>query len=121
MSASVEELPSHPTIVSKVSRLGAETALVTPLAVKTRPQTLLAVPVSACISLAIHYLVPKREIVPPTNYYPILLFALLGLGLLGAALHPFFEGVRKRMRTMCPVLGAAILGLGGWELITTCD
>jgi NitT/TauT family transport system permease protein len=120
MSASVEELPSHSTIVSKASRPGAETALVTPLAVKTRPQTLLAVPVGACISLAIHYLVPKREIVPPTNYYLILLFILLGLGLLGTALYPFFEGVRKRMRTMCPVLGAAILGLGGWELITTC-
>ena len=45
---------------------------------------------------------------------------MLGLGLLGAALYPFFEGLRKRMRHMCPVLGVATLSAGIWELVTSC-
>jgi NitT/TauT family transport system permease protein len=117
---SVEELQPQTAIVSKAPEPSAETALGTPPVVKTRPQTLLAVPVGACISLAIHYFVPKHAVVPPTNYYPTLLFIMLGLGLLGAALYPFSQGLRKWMRHMCPVLGVATLGLGIWELITTC-
>lgn len=120
MSASVEELPPHTAVVPKAARLRRETALDAQTALKTRLQTLLAVPACAFISLAIHYFVPKREVVPPSDYYPILLFILLGLGLIGVAFYPFSESVRKRMRTMFPVLAAAILSLGVWELITTC-
>src|SRR5919204_738562 len=45
---------------------------------------------------------------------------MLALGVLGAALYPFSEGVRKRMRHMCPILGAATLTAGIWELVTSC-
>src|SRR5437867_4371278 len=120
MSTIVEELRPQTGIVSKAQRPGAETAFVTPSVVKTPPQKLLAVPVGACIALAIHFFVPKSEPVPPTHYYPLLLFVMLGLGLLGAALYPFFEGLRKRMRQMCPILGVATMTAGIWELVISC-
>lgn len=85
-----------------------------------RWQTVLAVPIGALIALAIHFFVSKGEPVPETKYYPLLLFILLGLGVLGAVLYPFFLGLRKWMRQMCPILGTATLALGLWELFTNC-
>src|SRR5256886_12594513 len=120
MNTSVEELRPQTAIVSGAHRPGAETAFVAPPVVKTRPQTLLAVPVGACIALAIHFFVPKREVVPPTHYYPLILSVMLGLGVLGAALYPFFAGLRKWMRQMCPILGVATVTAGVWELVTSC-
>src|SRR5437899_13014463 len=120
MNTSVEELQPQTAIVSRAQRPGAETAFVAPSVVKSRPQTWLAVPVGACIALAIHVLVPKREIVPPTHYYPLILSVMLGLGVLGAALCPFFAGLRKWMRQMCPILGVATVTAGIWELATSC-
>jgi NitT/TauT family transport system permease protein len=120
VSTIVEEVAPQTGIVSKAQRPGAETALVTPPVAKTRPQTLLAVPVGACIALAIHFFVPKKEVVPPTHYYPLVLSVILGLGVLGAVLYPFFAGLRKRMRHMCPILGVATMTAGMWELVTSC-
>lgn len=94
--------------------------LTTPAVVKPRPQTLLAVPVGACIALAIHFLVPKREFVPPTHYYPLILTVMLGLGVLGAALFPFFARLQKFMRHKCPILGVATMAACLWELCTSC-
>ena len=120
MNTSVEELQQQTAIVSRARQPSATTAPVSPAAAKTRPQTLLAIPVGACIALAIHFLVPKQEPVAPTHYYPVLLFVMLGLGLLGAALYPFLEGLRKWMRHMCPMLGVATMTAGIWELATSC-
>ena len=119
MNTCVEERQPQTAIVSRSEPLNAET-LVVPSVVKTPPQKLLAVPVGACIALAIHFFVPKREPIPPTYYYPLLLFVMLGLSLLGAALYPFFEGLRKWMRHNCPILGVATLTAGIWELVTSC-
>lgn len=120
MNASVEELQPHTAIVSRADRRPGETAFASPAAAKSRPQTWLAVPVGACIALAIHFLVPKREPVAPTHYYPLLLCVVLALGLLGAALYAFFPGVRKFMRRKTPILGVAIMAAGLWELVTSC-
>ena len=120
MNTSVEKLHPQTAIVSRAQKPSAKTALVSPPVAKTRPQTLLAVPVGACIALAIHFLAPKREPVAPTHYYPLLLFIVLGLGLLGAALYPFFQALRKWMRHMCPMLGVATMTAGIWELATSC-
>src|SRR5947208_5121003 len=106
--------------VSAPQRPAAETAFVLPSVVKTPPQKLLAVPVGACIALAIHFFVAKREPVAPTHYYPLLLFVMLGLGLFGATLYPFFPGVRKFMRDKTPILGVATVTAGMWELVTSC-
>ena len=120
MSASVEELQQQSAVLSRAPELGAKTAPFTQPVVKFRPQTFLAVPVGACIALAIHFLVPKREPVPTTHYYRFLLFVMLGLGLLGAALYLFFPGVRTFMRKKCPIVGVAIVTAGVWELVTSC-
>ena len=120
MNTSVEELQPQTAIVSRAQRPGAETLFVAPPVVKTRPQTLLAVPVGACIALAIHFVVSKREVVPPTHYYPLILSVMLGPGVLSAALCPFFAGLRKWMRQMCPILGVATVTAGVWELATSC-
>src|SRR6184192_4666240 len=120
MNASVEELQPQTSIASRAQRPAAETVFAAPAVEKSRPQTWLAVPVGACIALAIHFLVPKREPVAPTHYYPLLLFVMLGLGLLGLALYPFLEGLRKWMRYMCPMLGVATMTAGIWELATSC-
>src|SRR5436189_5044115 len=107
MNTSVEELRPQTAIVSAPRRSAVETAFATPAVVKSRPQTWLAVPVGACIALTIHFLVPKREPVAATHYYPLLLFVMLGLGLFGATLYPFFPGVQKFMRDKTPILGVA--------------
>jgi NitT/TauT family transport system permease protein len=120
MNASVDELQPQTAIVSAPQRLAAETAFATPAVVKTRPQTLLAVPVGACIALAIHFLVPKKEVVPPTHYYPLILSVILVLGVLGAAFYPFSARLRKFMRHKCPILGVATVTAGVWELATSC-
>src|SRR5438477_2477685 len=120
MSTTVEELRPPTGILSRGQGPPAQIAFVTPPVAKTPPQKLLAIPVGACIALAIHFFVPKREPVPPSHYYPILLFVMLGLGLLGAALYPFFEGLRKRMRHLCPLLGVVTMTAGIWELVTSC-
>ncbi|MBA3607318.1 MAG: ABC transporter permease subunit [Chthoniobacterales bacterium] len=86
---------------------------------RMRPQTLLAVPVGAGIALLIHYFVPKIEEVPLTNYYPILLFTALGLGLVGAAAQVFLPRLRNWMVRMCPILGMAVFALAIWQLVTS--
>src|SRR5436190_14626001 len=120
MNASVEELQPQTSIASRAQRPAAETVFAAPAVEKSRPQTWLAVPVGACIALAIHFLVRKREPVAPTHYYLLLLFVMLGLGLLGATLYPVFPGVRKFMRHKTPILGVATVAAGLWELVTSC-
>src|SRR5262249_9838339 len=120
MNTSLEELQQQTAIVSAPQRPGAETAFATRAIIKSHPQKLLAVPVGASIALAIHFFVPKREPVSPTHYYPLLLFVVLGLGLFGAALYPFFPRVRKFMRHRTPILGVATIMAGMWELVTSC-
>ena len=120
MSASIEELEPQNAIISAPQRPTAEGAYATPVVVTSRPQTWLSVPVGACIALAIHFLVPKQEPVAATHYYPLLLSVMLALGLLGAALYPFFPGVRKFMRNKTPILGVATVTAGIWELVTSC-
>lgn len=120
MNVSVEELqPQVPIVAAHQRPAAAETAVAAPF-VRARPQTWLAVPVGAFIALAIHLLVPKREPVAATHYYPLLLSVILALGLVGAALYPFFPRARTFMRKKCPIIGVATLAAGLWELVTSC-
>ena len=118
MNTTIE--PTAPTVVSIAPPQRPLPAAATAAVLKKRmrPQTLLAVPMGAGIALMIHYFAPKSEEVPLTNFYPILLFTALSLGLIGATLYPFLAGLRKWMRQMCPILGAATAMLGIWELVT---
>jgi NitT/TauT family transport system permease protein len=120
MSTAIEEMPPARPAMTLTRPLLTKKAREVATPRKFRPQTLLAIPIGAAGALAIHYFVPKSEPVPTSNYYPILLFIALGFGLAIAALCPFWEGLRKWMRHMCPILGVAILSAGILELVTCC-
>lgn len=119
ISTAPETVPHLPAVRTSQTSPPRSTPVAT-ARVHYRPQTLLAIPVGALGSLAIHYFVPKGEPVPESNYFPMLLFGMLAFGVVLALLYPFSEAVRKWMRHMCPILGIATLTTGMWELITCC-
>jgi NitT/TauT family transport system permease protein len=120
MNTTLQEFQPRIASVSRRQATSAKAAPVTESVQKLRPQTLLAVPAGACVALAIHYLLPKRELVAPTHYYPLLLWVMLALGLLGAAIYLFVPKSRTFMRKKCPILGVAVATAGVWELVTSC-
>jgi NitT/TauT family transport system permease protein len=120
MSTAIQEIRTGAPVITMAQPAAGEAAFTAPPVVKSRPQTLLAVPVGALIALAVHFLVPKTHLVPPTHFYPLVLSIMLGAGLVGTALYPFFPGLRRWMRQMCPVLGVATVTVAVWELITSC-
>jgi sulfonate transport system permease protein len=121
MSITIEQMSATTPAIRRTKPV-AQTPKHKPLAANTkfRLQTVLAIPVGAGGALAIHYFVPKSEAAPTTNFYPVLVFAILGFGVVAAALYPLSAGLRKWMRHYCPILGVATLTLGMWELVTTC-
>jgi sulfonate transport system permease protein len=119
MNAAVEEVQPQSPPLSNGERSRADTVPVIPSAVNSGLRTLVAVPAAAVIALAIHFFASKREAVQPMPYYQLLLFVILGTGLLGAVLYPFSDALRRRMQKMCPILAAVVLSLGFWEVITS--
>ncbi|MEO5718752.1 MAG: ABC transporter permease subunit [Chthoniobacterales bacterium] len=87
---------------------------------RTRPQTLLLIPVAASIGLAVHFFGPRAGVAATTQYYPLLLGVVLALGLFGAGLQVFSPGLRNWMRRMCPILGVTVFALAVWQLVTSC-
>jgi len=86
----------------------------------SRPQTLLAIPVAAAIGLAVYYFVPKSELPLPTHYYATFLRLMCCLGIILAVGQTFSLPLRRWMRQMCPIIGAAILITAVWEFVTAC-
>src|SRR5437870_937429 len=118
MTNALEELPQR-AVAANGHRAGAENGLVAPAATaKSRPHTLLLVPVAAGIALAIHFFISRHQL-SAGQYYWLFLFIVLGAGLVGAALYPFFSGLRERMHNLSAIFAAAILLLGLWEVITS--
>ena len=120
MSTITQEVGTATPAMAAAPVAAGQRALTASPRLKSRPQTLLAIPLGACLALAIHFFAPKHTVAPPTHFYPLLLSVVLGLGLLGAALYPFLAGLRRWMRQMCPMLGVATVTVAFWELITTC-
>ena len=87
---------------------------------KTRPQTVLIIPVAALIGLGLHFFGPRAGAMPATHYYPTLLVIVLALSLLAAGLQRFSPRLRSWMRRMCPILGMAVFMTAVWQLLTTC-
>src|SRR5439155_12895282 len=48
------------------------------------------------------------------------LHVMLCLGVIGTFGQIFSLPLRRWMRAMCPILGAAVLASSGWEFITSC-
>jgi NitT/TauT family transport system permease protein len=118
MTNALEELP-RPAVAGNGQRGATENGVVatTPTA-KSRPHTMALVPGAACVALVIHFFISRHQLSSGHNYW-VLLFIVLGAGLVAAALYPFFSGVRERMHNLSPIFAAAILLLGLWEVITS--
>ena len=120
MSTTIEQIAPEVPAITRSKAVTRPRKPVATAGVHYRPQTLLAIPLGAAGSLAIHYLVPKSEQMPLSNFFPNLLFVMLGFGMVIAIIYPFSARIRKWMRHMCPILGVATLAAGGWELVTSC-
>ena len=119
MNGTIEIQPSAAAALES-SRRSGELATALKPKIKSRPQTILAIPVGASIALAIHFFVPRSEPLLASHYYASLLMAALAFGLLLAVLQIFSQAIRRWMRHMCPILGVTILTAGLWELVTSC-
>lgn len=102
-------------------------AVETPLAAHTRNVTrssstpwriLLALPVASAIALGVHLLLAGKIMPVEASSYTILLGAVLGLSIAGAALQGVWAGLRRWMRETSPVVAAAFVLLTLWEVVT---
>ena len=93
------------------------------IAVRRGPEapwrTLLALPLASAAALGVHFYASQNEQVAVGSAYAILLGVVLGTGIVAAVLQRFWPGLRAWMREMCPILAAAVVLLGVWELITS--
>jgi NitT/TauT family transport system permease protein len=89
-----------------------------PFAAQPRWQTMFPVPLAVAIALAVHWFAAKKEPPDETRLYTYFLFGLLIAAGGAAALPPCWSGLRKWMRSVCPLIAVAVLLLTGWELTT---
>src|SRR4051794_29362108 len=90
-----------------------------PAALRLRLRTLLSMPLAALVALGIHLTVAAKQTPAQTAAYKWLLAVVLGLALFAAAGQTMWMGLRKWMARICPILAAALLLLGVWEVVTT--
>ena len=90
-----------------------------PAASRSRSRTLLAVPLAASVALAVHVAVSQNEPAPQTRSYSVFLGLILLAALLAAPAQSFWPKLRRWMQHMCPIIAAAIVLLGLWEVITS--
>lgn len=84
-----------------------------------RLRTMLAVPVTTLIALAIHLFVSKNEPIIETHSYTQFLCVILGVFIIAAVAQPFWRNLRRWMRDLCPIFAAVVLLLSFWEAITS--
>lgn len=77
-----------------------------------------ALPLATLITLLVHQLASRGQNPAETRRYFIFLGAVLILGLAIAALPFIWSRPRHWLKDRCPILAAAVLSLGLWELIT---
>jgi NitT/TauT family transport system permease protein len=90
-----------------------------PAAAKVRLRTLLALPLAAALALGVHFYASKNEPPVDTQNYFTFLAMVLGAGLAAAAIQPFWAGLRRWVSEVFPVIAAAVVLLGAWEIITS--
>src|SRR5712671_209856 len=115
MSAAVPEVKQAPA----EGPMAAGAIAARPVACGLRVRTLLAVPVACLVALGVHGLVSKNQSTSETRLYFYFLGAILALAIMGAAVQPFWTGLRKWMKHMCAIIAAAVLLLTLWEVITS--
>ena len=81
-------------------------------------RTLAALPLASGLAMAVHFFTSKKEPPVETHSYSLFLGGVLALAIFIATVQPFWPGLRRWMRGMCPILAAAAVLLCGWETIT---
>jgi NitT/TauT family transport system permease protein len=81
-------------------------------------RSLLALPLSAAIVLGVHLALSGKIMPAEARSYSILMGAVLGLSILGAALQGVWSGLQQWMRDTGPILAAAFALLAVWEIVT---
>jgi sulfonate transport system permease protein len=84
-----------------------------------RWRTMLAVPVAAAVTLAIHLLISKNASPVETRSYALLFGEIIAVSFALTAAQRFWIGLRLWMRHMCPIFTTAILLFGVWDIVTT--
>jgi NitT/TauT family transport system permease protein len=90
-----------------------------PAGSRSRARTLLAVPLAASVALAVHVAVSQNEPAPQTRSYSVFLGLILLGAFLAASAQFFWPRLRRWIQHMCPIIAAAIVLLGLWEVITS--
>jgi NitT/TauT family transport system permease protein len=118
MNTAVEPLkPAVPVARAERVKDVAQTGASGPA--KLRWRTLLSVPGSLVIALAVHHVVKGNDPEPDTSSYSIFLGSVLLVSLLLATLQNFSIPVRRWMAHMNPIIAAAVVSLCAWEVATS--
>jgi NitT/TauT family transport system permease protein len=94
-----------------------EVAMVTPA--RTPALILLALPVATLLAFVVHLSVSKNQLPAETRSYSLFLGLIFLLAALGGVLQFFWQGLRRWMVHMCPIIAAALVLCAFWELITS--
>lgn len=86
---------------------------------KPRLLTLILFPSACLLALVFHLYISTKQPPSETRVYTLFLSYLLALALVSDIAQFLLGSLRRWMAHMCPILAAAVLGLSGWELITT--
>jgi len=78
----------------------------------------LALPAATVIALGVHQGLPNQGPKVTTHSYPMLLVALLIVGLAGAVAQAIWPVARRVVEDKAPLLAAGVLLVCAWELIT---
>jgi NitT/TauT family transport system permease protein len=90
-----------------------------PTSVTASLRTWLPVTAATAICLGIHWFVSTTEPAAETRSYFVFLFSVLGVSIVLAFAQIASLPLREWMRRMGPILAAALLLLGVWEIITS--
>jgi NitT/TauT family transport system permease protein len=94
-------------------------AIAKPSLLPLRPRTLAAIPIATLLAMGVHYGVSRQALLPETRSYYVLLGAALGAAVVAGIVQMVLPPLQRWMRHICPIIAAAIVLLGVWELITS--
>lgn len=104
--------------VQEIKTSAASTSSTAPSLPGLRFGTLLAVPAAILIALAVHYGAARNQPAIETNSYYEFLAEFLAVAITLGVIQVYCLPLRRWMRDTGPIIAAAVVSLGVWELIT---
>jgi NitT/TauT family transport system permease protein len=100
-------------------RAGAVPAAVASSPSRPKLRSFLIVPLACAALLALHVLISTNEMPADTATYTRFLEILLGFAIGAIAVMSFVPPLRRWMEETGPIVAAALVSLGVWEIVTT--